>query len=98
MTDDLWAIEREVLLRELAAVRQHRDLLLHSARNEQSDPAETDVLWGVRYYGRGPFVVPYSERAEAEMEMETSDDKHRPAVLVRCYAMWTEVGPRKEPV
>lgn len=77
------------------AVAAFRELQTRIDRDLASD-TETTEVWGVRYYGRGPFVVVYGDRREAEAERDNSDDKHRPAVLVRADVRWVETGPQKE--
>lgn len=79
------------------AVAALRELQTRIDRDLASN-AETTEIWGVRFYGRGPFVLVCDSRGEAEAERDGSDDKHRPAVLVRASVRWAEFGPRKEAV
>lgn len=55
--------------------------------SEKHLPDDAEIEWGVRYEGRGPFVIMAENRAEAEIEATAVEDKHAPA-----HVVWREVG------
>lgn len=53
-----------------------------------------EYLYGIRFHGRGPFIMWFDERIEAEHEAKMADDKYLPAELLRLPLRYIESSGR----